>query len=90
MGTRNRKLCYVIGKNADGPIAQFKKAVPAFLDARKEPGEWDVAMFNKWLSTAKLPENIKKQIAGLTAVFTTPMTAKKTDKPVADKPAVKK
>ena len=64
------------GKNADGPIAQFKKAVPAFLEARKEPGEWDVAMFNKWLSTAKLPENIKKQIAEMTAVFTTPMPAK--------------
>ena len=78
------------GKNADGPVAQFKKAVPAFLEARKEPGEWDVTMFNKWLSTAKLPENIKKQIAELTAVFTTPMPAKKTANPSADKPAVKK
>ena len=78
------------GKNADGQIARFKKAVPAFLEARKEPGEWDVAMFNKWLSAAKLPENIKKQIAELTAVFSTPMPAKKTANPAADKPAVKK
>ena len=77
------------GKNADGQIAQFKKAVPAFLEARKEPGEWDVAMFNKWLSAAKLPENIRKQIAELTAVFNTPMPAKAPAKPAADKPAGK-
>ena len=77
------------GKNADGQIAQFKKAVPAFLEARKEQGEWDVGMFNKWLSAAKLPENIRKQIAELTAVFNTPMPAKAPAKPAADKPAGK-
>ena len=73
------------GQKADGQIAQFKKAVPAFLEARKEQGEWDVAMFNKWLSGAKLPENIRKQIAQLTAVFNTPMPAKATVKPEENK-----
>lgn len=61
------------GKNADEAVKRFKAAVPAFLAARKDPGEWDVTMFKKWLKAAKLSEDVKKQIAEMTDVFMTPM-----------------
>ena len=42
-------------------------------------------MFRKWLKTAKLSDEVKKQIAEMTDVFTTPIA-----KPAKAVPAVKK
>ena len=73
------------GKNADDAVKRFKAAAPAFLASRKELSEWDVSMFRKWLKTAKLSDEVKKQIASMTDVFTTPIA-----KPAKAAPAVKK
>ena len=73
------------GKNADDAVKRFKAAAPAFLASRKELSEWDVTMFRKWLKTAKLSDEVKKQIASMTDVFTTPIA-----KPAKAAPAVKK
>ena len=70
------------GEKADEAVKRFKAAVPAFLKARKDPGEWEVTMFKKWLKAVKLSEDVKKQISEMTDVFTTPM-----DKPVPAKAA---
>ena len=75
------------GEKSDDAVKRFKAAVPAFLKARKDPGEWDVTMFKKWLKAVKLSADAKKQISAMTDVFSTPM-----DKPVPAQaaPAVKK
>ena len=75
------------GEKSDEAVKRFKASVTAFLAARKDPGEWDVTMFKKWLKAAKLSDEVKKQIAEMTDVFMTPM-----GKPVPAKtaPAVKK
>ena len=73
------------GKQADDAVKRFKAAAPAFLASRKELSEWDVTMFRKWLKTARLSDEVKKQIASMTDVFTTPIA-----KPAQAAPAVKK
>ena len=59
------------GKTADEQMKKFRSALPAFLSARKDPGEWDVTMFRKWLKKAALPDAVKKQIAEMTDAFET-------------------
>ena len=54
------------GKKADAAVQRFRTALPEFLDSKKDPAEWDVSMFRKWLKDAKLPDDVKKQISGLT------------------------
>ncbi|MBE6371508.1 MAG: hypothetical protein E7055_05490 [Lentisphaerae bacterium] len=73
------------GKKADDAVKRFKAAAPAFLASRKELSEWDVTMFRKWLKKAKLSDEVKKQIASMTDVFTTPIA-----QPAKAAPAVKK
>ena len=62
------------GKDAEEPVKRFKAALPAFLAAGKDPGEWDVTMFKAWLKTAELPEEAKKTIARLTESFAVPVS----------------
>ena len=73
------------GKKADDAVRRFKAAAPAFLASRKELSEWDVTMFSKWLKKAKLSDEVKKQIASMTDVFTTPIA-----QPAKAAPTVKK
>ena len=73
------------GKTADDAVKRFKAAAPAFLASRKELSEWDVTMFRKWLKKASLSDEVKKQIASMTDVFTTPIA-----QPAKAAPAVKK
>ena len=69
-----------LGKPADEQIKKFRSALPAFLSARKDPGEWDVTMFRNWLKKAALPDAVKKQIAEMTDAFeTSPKPADKSE-----------
>ena len=74
------------GKNAEEPVKRFNAALPSFLAARKDPGEWDVTMFKAWLKTAKLPENVKKTIEELTESFAVPVPKEQN----GEKPSVEK
>jgi len=66
------------GKPADPLVKKFRSALPAFIAARKDPGEWDVTMFRNWLKKAVLPDAAKKQIAEMTDALTeSPKTAEK-------------
>ena len=66
------------GKPADDQVKGFRSALPAFLAARKDPGEWDVTMFRNWLKKAALPDAVKKQIAEMTdALAASPKPADK-------------
>ena len=73
------------GKKADDAVKRFKAAAPVFLASRTELSEWDVTMFRKWLKKASLSDEVKKQITGMTDVFTTPIA-----QPAKAAPAVKK
>jgi|GEM_PF-3024028 len=75
------------GKNADQPQEQFRTALPEFLAARKDAGEWDTAMFRAWLKKAKLAEDVKKKITGLTDALDAAPVVKKTDGKESKAPA---